>query len=78
MVYAISFVLGLVSGFAAFYGASLYFCLRVMRRENLEAVIGILLKDKAERKLGMSFEDAVQAEEAFRKLKDGGWSEITA
>ena len=82
----VAFLLGLVAGAGAFYAASLYFCLCVMRRENLEAVIGILLKDKAERQLGMSFKEAEAAEAAFRSLKAeqdakdplDGWREITA
>ena len=83
MVY-IAFLLGLVSGVAAFYGASLYYCLKVLRRENLQAIIQILLKDKAERTLGMSWDEAEAAEAAFRRLDKeeksvpDGWQEITA
>ena len=61
----VSFVLGVLLGFGSLYGASLYYCLRVMRRENLESIVQIILKDKAERMM------------ETKEVPDG-WKEIIA
>ena len=84
MVY-VAFVLGFVVGACGLYAASLYYCLCVMRRENLQEIMGIILKDKVERRMGMSLAEAEAAEAAFQQLKaeqekrvPDGWQEITA